>query len=274
MTKERENDRSGMKPKKSLGQNFLKNKEKLKEIIEAGNLNKNDNVLEIGPGEGALTRKLIESAGRVLAVEKDEKLAQSMKEGLSVDNFEILGGDILEINLPSTLEERGFQKYKLLANIPYYITGKILRLFFETKYRPQLLVLLVQKEVAERICARPGKRSLLSTIINYFGEPEVVSYVSREDFYPVPEVDSAILKIIPYEKYEYKNKEREKNFFRLIKVGFSSPRKTLVNNLSAGFDLSKGKIEDRLKKAGLKEDARAQNLSVQEWQKLEELFFN
>jgi 16S rRNA (adenine1518-N6/adenine1519-N6)-dimethyltransferase len=237
--------------------------------------------LEIGPGEGVLTGRLVDLAERVVAVEKDEQLAKFVEKKFSSVNLDILEEDILKVNLPLLIEKKEIKDYKLIANIPYYITGKILRLFLETKYKPKLLILLVQKEVAERICSKPGKMTLLSAAVNYFGKPELVDFVPKESFYPEPKVDSAILKITPYlenadssggHKYEYANKEREKKFFRLIRTGFASPRKTLVNNLSAGFHLSKEEVAEILKKAGIEERTRAQDLSLEDWQKLEKLF--
>ncbi|MDZ7611433.1 MAG: 16S rRNA (adenine(1518)-N(6)/adenine(1519)-N(6))-dimethyltransferase RsmA [Candidatus Moranbacteria bacterium] len=256
-------------PKKSLGQNFLQDKEVLEKIIEAGDIKKSDKILEIGSGEGVLTKRLAGEAGVVLALEKDEALAESLRRNNYFKNVEILIGDVLDINLPKLLKRKDFHNYKLIANIPYYITGKIFRLFLETSAQPDLLVLLVQKEVAERVCAKPGKMNLLATAVQYFGKPEIISQVSRESFYPRPEVDSAILKISPRGKYRYKNEKKEKNFLQLVRIGFSSPRKTLINNLKAGFSLEREELEKIFEKLNLPKDVRAQNLKIEDWQNLE-----
>lgn len=291
---------NNIKPKKSLGQNFLQDEKVLKKIIETAELSKEDNVLEIGSGRGALTRCLIQSGARVIAVEKDENLANELGVKLQITNdksqinfkFQIsnlphrqtgfqtisnesnynfqnnsgvISGDILEINLPLLLEENDFLPYKLVANIPYYITGKIVRLFFETKYRPKLIVLLVQKEVAQRICAEPGAMSILSVSVQCFGTPQFVAQVSRESFDPVPKVDSAILKIVPREHSFFASKNEEEKFFRFVKIGFASRRKTLANNLSTGLKIEKSKIEDFLQKQGFSRAVRAQELAVEDW---------
>ena len=296
-----------MKAKKSLGQNFLIDTEVVDRIIEAGEISKNDNVLEIGPGQGFLTRELIQKAGKVLAIEKDEALAEVCRTELKSDNLEILTGDVLKMDWKKILNQReflgntglskvqgkteqqtkftesvngvsrgGFDKeicqtcnsrYKVIANIPYYITGKILRLFLENSFQPTILVLMVQKEVAERISAKPGKLGILSLSVQYFGEPEIVEIVSREKFNPVPEVDSAVIKIVVKNKNRL-DPEAEKKFFRLIKIGFASPRKTLVNNFSAGLNLEKDAVEKILEKIGFKGNTRAQELGVEDWKKL------
>lgn len=267
-----------LRPKKSLGQNFLKDENSLEKIAKAGFLDSRDNVLEIGPGQGALTEKLLQKAGRVLAVEKDEELAdfvenkfeKEVKEGRLV----VKKGDILELNLPQVLEENNFGDYKLAANIPYYITGKILRLFLETEISPKKMVFLVQKEVAERVCAKEGKKNLLAVIVSYFAEAEIAGIVKKEHFTPEPKVDSAILKINPREKHLYGNEKEEKEFFRLVKIGFSAPRKTLANNLSGGLGLNKQEVGEKLEKAGIPIESRAQNLSVEDWQILCRIFKN
>ncbi len=249
----------------------------LDKIISAGELSSEDNVLEIGPGEGALTEKLLEKVNKVIAVEKDSRLenADSVLQNLQKNNknLEIYFEDILDINLPKVLWENNFSEagYKVVANIPYYITGKIIRLLFEQETKPGLIVLLVQKEVAERICALQGRESILSLSVKYFAQPEIVDYVSRESFEPVPKVDSAILKIRPFnlnEKKYLENKELEKKFFRLIRIGFSSPRKVLINNLKNGLHLDRSSLEQVFQKLYLNPTIRAEKLTFQQWQLL------
>lgn len=256
-----------MQAKKSLGQNFLIDKSVVDEIIQAGEVSSVDKILEIGPGRGFLTEKLIEKAGKVLVIEKDLELVAFCQKNILVSNLEILAGDVLTENWDKILTERKFKSFKLIANIPYYITGKILRLFLENSFQPTLMVLMIQKEVAERICQKPGKMGILSISVQYFGQPEIITIVSREKFNPVPDVDSAILKI-EIDNENRLNKEKERRFFQLVKVGFSNPRKTLVNNLSAGFQKDKKMIVEKLKKLDFKETVRAQELSVEDWKKM------
>ena len=269
--------------KKSLGQNFLQDESILDKIILAGKLVPEDNVLEIGPGEGVLTKKLIENVGQVVAIEKDSRLEDKNsslqqiqksynKQDLLQSKLKIYFDDILDINLPSILEENGFEEkgYKVIANIPYYITGKILRLLFQQRPLPKIIVLLVQKEVADRIEARNGRQSILSLSVQYYAEVEVVSYVPREAFDPAPKVDSTILKIVPFQNTDH-NEENAEKFFKLVKIGFSSPRKVLINNLKNGLKISKAEIEEVFLKMSLDVNIRAEKLQVGEWKKLVEL---
>lgn len=267
---------STMKPKKSLGQNFLRDKTALARIIVAADLGGAENILEIGPGEGVLTERLLEKAGRVLAVEKDEALAaklqtQNLKFKTKIENekLKIISQDILEINLPKLLEENHFTQYRLVANIPYYITGKIIRLFLETQYQPELIVLLTQKEVAERIAEKDGKRSILSLAIGLFGQAKIVAYVPKESFYPAPKVASAIVKIVPHSRRRLK--EESLKLMRIIKIGFASPRKTLLNNLAAGLKKEKNALEKILIDSDIASDSRAETLSLEQWIKLEKI---
>jgi len=255
-------------PKKSLGQNFLKNPQVLEKIIKAAKIKEGDRVLEIGPGTGVLTQALIEKGAMVAAIEKDERLGVFLKEKFKKQKVIVVEGDVLEINLPLILEKAGFDKYKIVANIPYYITGQFLRLIFETKFlkTPQVIVLMVQKEVAERICASPSQMSLLSVSVQYFANPQIIDYVSREDFFPQPGVDSAILKIKPAGKKLIT--EETKLFFRLARIGFSQKRKKLINNLSGGLAISKKELGHILNSLGMEKNVRAQDLSVEEWKKL------
>jgi len=260
-----------MKAKKSLGQNFLTDDLVVDKIIKAGEISKEDNVLEIGPGLGFLTKELIENSGKVLAIEKDEELAGHCRRELPQDNLEVLEGDVLRTDWAKTFEERDFSEFKLIANIPYYITGKILRLFLENSFQPKILVLMVQKEVAQRICRKPGKLGILSLSVQYFGVPEIVEIVPREKFDPVPDVDSAVLKITVNNDNRL-DPERENKFFRIMKIGFASPRKTLVNNLSASLKIEKPKVEEILVELGFKGTVRAQELSLDDWKNLIEYF--
>lgn len=266
--------------KKSLGQNFLRDENILKKIVQSAEVDKSDKVLEIGPGDGALTVELLRQAGQIIAVEKDQRLQapgspllklqqQFLDKNKEESKLKLYFQDILEINLPEILQTNNFMNngYKVVANIPYYITGKIIRLLFQLKDRPTLIVLLTQKEVAERICATTGKNSIISLAVQYYAQPEITTIVPKEAFEPIPKVDSAILKMV-LKKEEDIDKQEEKDFFRLIKIGFSSPRKKLLNNLSAGLQVDKEAIEKIFQQMNIKLNIRAEELSLAEWKKL------
>lgn len=273
-----------MKAKKSLGQHFLTDKKALERIVAAADLKADDNVLEIGPGAGALSKFLVERNRNVIMIEKDGDLVKEIAHNFKFEilNFQsilndskynfknrsgIISGDILEINLSKLIEQNNFQDYKVVANIPYYITGKIIRLLLDTKRQPKLIVLLVQKEVAERICAKAGGMSILAVSVQYFGLPEIVDIVPKESFAPVPKVDSAILEIVPFNN-QARLQEDVKEFFKIVKIGFASPRKTLLNNLSAGLLMPKDEVAKIMKKCSLDIKLRAEDLSVGNWEKL------
>ncbi|KKP78389.1 MAG: ribosomal RNA small subunit methyltransferase A [Candidatus Moranbacteria bacterium RIFOXYA12_FULL_35_19] len=273
-----------------LGQNFLRDKEVLEKIIESADLKADDFVIEIGPGEGVLTEKLIENAGKVLAIEIDSNLASALDSrfpaspagGRGNDKVSIITGDILKINLPeilrghlmSIMDIKCPYAYKVVANIPYYITSPIIQLFLETKFPPSEMILMVQKEVAERICAPQGKMSILAVSVQFYANSELLFYVDKKSFFPIPEVDSAVIKITPFQPATSSpalllSKEKGvKDFFRIVKAGFSAKRKILVNNLSHSLKLEKYEVEEKLKKAGIGPTQRAQELSVEDWKKL------
>ena len=249
----------GIRPKKSLGQNFLTDRNIVKKIVKTADINKNDAVLEIGPGTGVLTRELAFVAKKVVAIEKDERLAGLLiKE--NIKNVEVVIGDVLK-----QMPDMG-KKYKIVANIPYYLTSFLIRKTLELKKPPEEIVLLIQKEVAQRICAKPGEMNLLALAVNYYAKPEIKGFVSKNCFWPRPKVDSAIIRITPF--------KREKNdlFFALARAGFSHPRKQLANNLSFGFKIKKERVEEILQKNGINSKARAQELSIDDWLRLSSYF--
>jgi len=249
-----------LRPNKRLGQNFLISQKILQRIVKAANLSKKDIVLEIGPGFGILTQELVKRAKKVIAVEKDKRMIEILKDILrDYKNVEIIHGDILKDCI------RGTVPYKIVANIPYYLTSPLIRLFLESKKPPQEMILLIQKEVAQRICARPPKMSLLAVSVQFYSTPEIISYVSKKSFWPKPKVDSAIIKISQIKKPKNINIEK---FFQVIKAGFSSPRKQLVNNLSQKLNLDREKIRKALTQCRLDIQVRAENLRVEDWIKL------
>ena len=206
-------------------------------------MSKKDIVLEIGPGKGALTKELVEKAKKVIAIEKDSRMAEYLKD---IPNLEVIYGDVLKIKLDLIFN-------KVVANIPFYITGPIIRLFLESENPPKQLTLIIQKEVAQRICDKK-KSSILSLSVWFYADAKIISYISKKAFSPIPKVDSAIIQITPKKKYDI-NPDK---FFKIIKAGFSHPRKQLINNLSKNLDMNKEELEF-LKKV------RAEDLSIDNW---------
>ena len=275
-------------PSKRLGQNFLINKGVVKKIIEAADIKKTDVVLEIGPGNGVLTREIAQKATQVLAVEKDKKMAVFLKrEFARQKNIKIIEQDILKLDLNSC----GLKSpYKIVANIPYYITSPIIRKFLEYKRRPCLMVLTIQKEVAQRIyfpslkSPAKTKMNLLALSVLFFAEPKIISYVSKNSFWPAPKVDSAVLKITPKKTLP---KTDINLFFKIARAGFSHPRKQILNNLlktaRTGYFsektfktnkvrlkqkkslLEKEKIKNWLLKSGVNPHQRAESIELEQW---------
>ncbi len=248
--------------KKSLGQNFLKSQVALRKIIEAGEIKKDDTVLEIGPGKGALTEGLLEKAGTVVAVEKDYALFDLLKEKFSEEisqgRLVLVQGDILEFDI-NKLENKN---YKLIANIPYNITGAILKKFLTAECQPQCMVLLVQHEVAERIVARDGKESILSISVKAYGVPKMIMKVDKRYFSPPPKVNSGVIKVSDISrKFFEENDIDEEKFWEIVKKGFAHKRKMLSGNL-------KGTAPLPLEAMELMGDKRAEDLSLSEWGKL------
>lgn len=249
---------------KNLSQNFLFNPAVVKKIIAAAQIGPHDHIVEVGPGLGFLTRELINTADSVHAIELDREIIPFIKTHFaSVPNFTLEEGNVLKAMLPS-------RPYKLVANIPYHITSPLIMHFLRPKTAsekiPDLIVLLVQKEVAEKICAGPGEHSVLSLGVQIFGKPEIISLVSRNDFYPAPKVGSAILKITPHPKPLIKNFPA---FKTLINLAFGQKRKTVANSLKIGT-LTKTDIENLLISVGVDPMTRPQNLTIGDWQKIVE----
>lgn len=262
---------SGVKAKKSLGQNFLKSTEVRDKIISSAELGKEDVVIEVGPGLGVLSGEIAKGAGKLLAVELDDRLIQKLNITLKqYDNVRIIHQDILEVDLPALLREENVSSYKVVANLPYYITSAVVRYFLEAEVRPQNMVIMVQKEVAESITAQPGKMSILSVSVQVYGEAEIVTIVPPEAFTPAPSIDSAVVRIKTHEK-PHVEREKEVLFFKVVKAGFCMPRKQLANTLSKGLNKPKEKITQILKNMGVEPNQRAETLSVEEWVRLQTL---
>lgn len=247
------------KHKKSLGQNFLKDEAILEQIIQAAELSAEDTILEIGPGKGALTDYLLAEAGKVIAVELDDRLVPVLKEQYkNSSNFELVHQDALTYTPPST-------NYKIVANLPYYITSPLINHYLlNQENKPQIMVIMVQKEVAEKILARKGKHSVLSWQVHFFGTPELVCTVPASAFKPAPKVDSAVLKITV-------NKTPKldlQKFFKLIKMSFLQKRKKLANNLAAGLHKEPAEMRQLLASLKINENARAEALTLDEWERL------
>lgn len=255
-----------VRPNKQMGQNFLISKVVLKKIVEAADLKPSDIVLEIGPGLGTLTKELAKMVKKVIAVEKDGRLTHILKEELNnngIKNVQIINQDILRSQIP------GFKfqgPYKLIANLPYYITGPVIRMFLESVKPPKLMVLMVQKEVGKRICAKPSKMSKLAVFSQFYGKPEIVEFVSKKSFWPQPKVDSVVLKIKPLISADKRLiKSDRKLFSKIVRAGFSQPRKQLINNFSKSLDVSRKEAENWLKENKIQTSQRAESLTLQNW---------
>jgi 16S rRNA (adenine1518-N6/adenine1519-N6)-dimethyltransferase len=259
----------GLKPEKRLGQNFLIDPVYIDRIVEAAAVSPTDSVLEIGAGLGSLTRSLAASANKVVAVELDPSLIAPLTEVLrSHSNVRIVQGDILDID-PGQLMDAS--DYLVVANIPYYITSAVIRHLLGANVRPARMALTLQHEVAERICAAPGNMSLLSLSVQIYGKPAIAMRIPPGAFYPIPKVDSAVVRIALYPKPIIPAPLLE-DFFRLTKAGFGQKRKTLRNSLSAGLHLSREQTEKFLSSAGIEPRRRAQTLSLAEWRRLVDTF--
>lgn len=245
-------------PKKSLGQNFLTDESVLLDIVEAIRPAPGETIVEIGPGHGALTLPLLESGAKIIGIEKDEQLAGELK--INYPKIKIIEGDALDVIRNYKLGIVNSNEWKLVGNIPYYITGHLFRMIGEIDNKPSLIVFMIQKEVAERICARVGEMNLLAASIQIWAKPEIVRFVSRKAFNPQPKVDSAVIRLVPQ---KIRNSELEiKNYYSLLRIIFKQPRKTIFNNLrDGGFPADK--IELALKKINMDFKARPQDLSIE-----------
>jgi 16S rRNA (adenine1518-N6/adenine1519-N6)-dimethyltransferase len=267
----------GLRARKGLGQHFLVDEEVLELIIAAAELTTSDVIMEIGPGLGVLTRKLAGQAGWVVAIELDSKLAAILKKALaSFDNVSIINEDIRSVDLATLWRAEKVKlppavsrpfRYKVVANLPYYIASPVLRHFLEAAVKPEAMVVMVQKEVAEAIIARPGKMSVLSVSVQLYGKPRIIDYVPAQSFYPVPEVDSAILRVDLYPQPPVAVTD-EGSFFELVRAGFATPRKQIGNSLAQGLGLPKTEVLSLLARTSIVPRRRAETLTLEEWARL------
>lgn len=250
--------------KKSLGQNFLNSKTVARDIVRTAEIAQGDTILEIGPGKGFLTSGLLESGAHVIAVEKDDRIIPLLQEKFAGEiknkQFVLIHGDIIEAFEEKTL---GLPpQYKLVANIPYYLTGQIIRMFLEGPAKPERMILMVQKEVATRIVAINKKESILSIAVKVYGTPKLIKKVPARYFTPAPKVDSAILAIQNISGKNFANKEIEKRFFEIVRAGFAHKRKVLAGNLKEVFGENTLPILERV---GVPKNARAEDLTLRAW---------
>lgn len=256
------------KAKKSLGQNFLKDETVIERILVTADIQPTDQVFEIGPGTGRLTDALDGRAKKIVAMELDHQLVERLTKHFEAsEGVSILEGNILDVNLNEMLAHAEFEsgKYKVVANIPYYITAPIIRTLLSLETQPRSLTLMVQKEVAERMTAKAGDMSLLSIMVQYYSDARIAFEVPKEAFDPIPKVDSAVVHLLPKRQYDA---EEDRKLFRIARAGFAARRKTLVNNLSSSLYLEKSAVAAILESTGLPTDIRAQALSLADWENL------
>lgn len=256
----------GIRAQKSLGQNFLIDEVVSGTIINAADLKSTDTVVEVGPGLGVLTERLVCNAGKVIAIEIDSYLSKKLQKRLSQwQNLDIINSDILKLDINFLL--KNYQEYKVVANIPYYITSPILHCFMQAKLKPSLMVVMMQEEVAQAIVAVPGKMSYLSVSMQIYSMPHIVCHVPAKSFYPMPKVNSAVVKFDMLPKPAVIVDDMT-GFLQFIQCGFAAPRKQLHNSLSLGLKMATSDIIRSLEDAGINPQRRAESLSLNEWQML------
>ena len=254
----------GLKANKKLGQNFLINEEIIKEIVQKADIQENDVIIEIGPGLGSLTKELLEKAQKVIAIELDSNMVKILKERFSLyNNFELIEADVLKVNLKELI--KNYESVKVVANLPYYITTPIVMKLLEDRLKLKSITVMVQKEVGERFSAKPNGKEYgaITVSINYYAEPKIIIDVPKENFDPIPEVDSCVIKLDIRDVPKVKIND-EKIFFNLIKAAFSQRRKTISNSLTC-IGKTKEEIKDTLEKLNINSNLRAENLSIEDF---------
>lgn len=255
-----------LRARKGLAQHFLIDADTVTQILAAADISTADTVIEVGPGLGVLTRELVKVAGKIVAIELDGRLVQVLRRDLAAwQNLTVIEADVLKTEPGSVLG--GASEYKLVANLPYYITSSAIRHFLEASVKPRLMVVMVQKEVAEQITAQPGRMSLLSVSVQLYGAPRIVAQVPSHAFYPAPDVDSAVLRIEVYPRAKVAS-DHIPEFFDLVRAGFSANRKQLINSLSRGLGMTKDEVLPLLAKADIDPKRRAETLTIEEWGRL------
>ena len=264
----------GFKHAKSLGQNFLNDQNVIDKIVEGSDIDEQTLVVEIGPGEGALTTELVEVAGHVIAIELDDRLIPILRTKFALhDNFEVIHEDVLSVDIKSIVSEnmakRGLTKTRIVGNLPYYITTPIITKLIESEAEFESLTVMMQKEVGDRIEAEPGTKlaGAITYAVHYRCTVDKLCDVSRESFYPVPKVDSVVLRLNMRDELAV-NVNDENNFFKCIKAGFSMRRKTLLNSLQALDDVNKDDIKRALENANIDPSRRAETLTMEEFAEL------
>jgi 16S rRNA (adenine1518-N6/adenine1519-N6)-dimethyltransferase len=259
-----------IRARKGLAQHFLVDDDTLDKILETADLKSDDTVIEVGPGLGLMTDELARCAGWVIAIELDNRLASILRETLQHENVVVLNEDVLGTDPAKLLKGSaphfppGLSSYKVVANLPYYITSPVLRHFLEAKVKPDVMVVMVQKEVAGVICAEAGQRSLLSIAVQFYGRPSIVADVPAASFYLPPEVDSAVVRIDVYKESPVAVTDID-GFFRLVRAGFSAARKQVANSLAQGVGLPKEEVLALLNKANIDPRRRAETFTLEEW---------
>lgn len=258
-----------IRPSKRMGQHFLVRRTVLRKIIEGSELKTEDIVLEIGAGMGTLTEELAQRVKKVIAVEKDSRMVEILKETLKdFNNLEIILGDILNPETISYIRKKFVfrSKYKVVANLPYNIATEVIRKFIESTNPPKLMVLMVQKEVGKRICSKPPKMERLAVLVGALAKVKILDTIKKNSFWPQPKVDSVILRITPLIRAFKKLTNTDKSLFsKIVKAGFSHPRKQLAKNLFEGLNLSREKVGDWLSQNNIQPTQRAQTLSLNDW---------
>lgn len=252
---------------KSLGQNFLVDDNVIENIVESANITKEDLVIEIGPGLGTLTARLLEKAKKVIAIELDNRMINILNDRFSLyENFELINEDVLKVDLRKLISENRAQKVKVVANLPYYITTPIIMKLLEDKLEIESITIMVQKEVAKRLTAKPGDKlsGAITYSVNYYCEPEEVVTVPSSSFIPEPEVESEVIKL-KLRKEPPVQIKNEEIFFKLIKASFMQRRKTLINGITNSGIMKKEEFKELLKKVGLNENVRGESLSMQDF---------
>lgn len=251
-------------PRKEFGQNFLINREILEELVKSAQITRDENILEVGPGIGTVTIELAKQGTQLYTFELDKEKIPILKQTLKrFENIEVINEDFLQTNLPEFLQKRNIINYKFVSSLPYNIAKKILQIILETETKPDLISVIIQKEVAEKYVPKKNKETFLSNYLKLFAKGEIIKTFGPENFFPAPKVESALLRIIVD-----KSAEPDKRLIKFIKIGFLNPRKKLINTLSTNFKKPSSEVRLMFEKESIPENARAENLNLNDWKSL------